>query len=128
MATRSAADGVSYRQCRDRKTVAESCRLTLAGCHHAPGLKIRLLKGKTAPAGFVVQEAAAASDEVFGRVQHHRSGTERAVRHWGSTLSENPMTPDYPKSPFPAQKQPMPGSTDAMQPRPDHGETRARAS
>src|ERR1700716_1632261 len=32
------------------------------------------------------------------------------------------MTPDYPKPPFPSQKQPMPGSTDAMQPRPDHGE------
>ena len=32
------------------------------------------------------------------------------------------MSLDYPKPPFPAQKQPMPGSTDAMQPRPDHGE------
>src|ERR1700737_1804302 len=32
------------------------------------------------------------------------------------------MTPHYPKPPFPSQKQPMPGSTDAMQPRPDHGE------
>jgi NAD(P)-dependent dehydrogenase (short-subunit alcohol dehydrogenase family) len=29
---------------------------------------------------------------------------------------------DYPKPPFAAQKQPTPGSTDAMQPRPDHGE------
>jgi hypothetical protein len=28
------------------------------------------------------------------------------------------MTPDYPKPPFPAQKQSMPGSTEAMQPRP----------
>jgi hypothetical protein len=33
------------------------------------------------------------------------------------------MAPDYPKPPFPAQKQPMPGSRDAKQPRPDHGET-----
>jgi short chain dehydrogenase len=38
------------------------------------------------------------------------------------------MTPDYPKPPFPAQKQPMPGSTDAMQPRPDHGETSYKGS
>jgi len=30
--------------------------------------------------------------------------------------------PDYPKPPFASQKQPMPGTTDAMQPRPDHGE------
>ncbi|UWU90905.1 glucose 1-dehydrogenase [Bradyrhizobium sp. CB1015] len=29
---------------------------------------------------------------------------------------------DYPKPPYPAQQQPMPGSTRAMQPRPDHGE------
>ncbi|MDB5559852.1 MAG: NAD(P)-dependent oxidoreductase [Enterovirga sp.] len=30
---------------------------------------------------------------------------------------------DYPKPPFPDQKQPMPGRTAAMQPVPDHGET-----
>jgi NAD(P)-dependent dehydrogenase (short-subunit alcohol dehydrogenase family) len=29
---------------------------------------------------------------------------------------------EYPKPPYPAQKQPMPGSTRAMDPRPDHGE------
>ncbi len=29
---------------------------------------------------------------------------------------------DYPKPPFPSQQQPMPGSTNAMKPRPDHGE------
>jgi hypothetical protein len=38
------------------------------------------------------------------------------------------MTPDYPKPPFPAQKQPTAGSTDAMQPRPDHGETSYKGS
>jgi NAD(P)-dependent dehydrogenase (short-subunit alcohol dehydrogenase family) len=38
------------------------------------------------------------------------------------------MTPDYPKPLFPAQKQPTPGSTDAMQPRPDHGETSYKGS
>jgi len=38
------------------------------------------------------------------------------------------MSVDYPKPPFPAQKQPMPGSTDAMQPRPDHGETSYKGS
>jgi NAD(P)-dependent dehydrogenase (short-subunit alcohol dehydrogenase family) len=38
------------------------------------------------------------------------------------------MTPDYPKPPFPAQHQPMPGSTDAMQPRPDHGEKSYKGS
>ncbi|WFU58462.1 SDR family oxidoreductase [Bradyrhizobium pachyrhizi] len=31
--------------------------------------------------------------------------------------------PDYPKPPFPSQRQPMPGSTKKMDPRPDHGET-----
>src|ERR1700733_683122 len=34
----------------------------------------------------------------------------------------------HPRPPFPAQKQPMPGSTDAMQPRPDHGETSYKGS
>src|ERR1700716_2552596 len=38
------------------------------------------------------------------------------------------MTPDYPKPPFPAQKQPMPGSTAKMSPRPDHGETSYKGS
>src|SRR5436190_5588677 len=42
--------------------------------------------------------------------------------------TELPMTSDYPKPPFPAQKQPMPGSTNAMQPRPDHGETSYKGS
>ena len=32
------------------------------------------------------------------------------------------MMPDYPKPPFASPRQPMPGSTEAMQPRPDHGE------
>jgi NAD(P)-dependent dehydrogenase (short-subunit alcohol dehydrogenase family) len=36
--------------------------------------------------------------------------------------------PNYPKPPFPSQKQPMPGSTDAMQPRPDHGEKTYKGS
>lgn len=35
---------------------------------------------------------------------------------------------DYPKPPYPAQKQPMPGSTRAMNPRPDHGEESYRGS
>jgi NAD(P)-dependent dehydrogenase (short-subunit alcohol dehydrogenase family) len=30
---------------------------------------------------------------------------------------------DYPKPPYPAQRQPMPGSTAKMDPRPDHGES-----
>jgi hypothetical protein len=30
---------------------------------------------------------------------------------------------DYPKPPYPSQKQPMPGTTAKMDPRPDHGET-----
>ena len=39
------------------------------------------------------------------------------------------MTPDYPEPPFSAQKQPTPGSTDAMRPRvPDHGETSYKGS
>jgi hypothetical protein len=37
------------------------------------------------------------------------------------------MTPDY-LEPLPAQKQPMPGSTDATQPHPAHGETSYKGS
>ena len=74
-------------------------------------------------------EAASAPDEVFGNVQQHKSDRNRAR---GGSLDidnqESPMTPDYPKPPFPAQKQPTPGSTDAMRPRPDHGETSYRGS
>jgi hypothetical protein len=33
------------------------------------------------------------------------------------------MMPDYPRPPFASQRQPVPGTIDAMQPRPDHGET-----
>jgi NAD(P)-dependent dehydrogenase (short-subunit alcohol dehydrogenase family) len=36
--------------------------------------------------------------------------------------------PDYPKPPYPAQRQPMPGSTAKMDPRPDHGETSYKGS
>jgi NAD(P)-dependent dehydrogenase (short-subunit alcohol dehydrogenase family) len=36
--------------------------------------------------------------------------------------------PDYPRPPFPKQKQPMPGATSAMTPRPDHGETSYKGS
>ncbi|EYD74769.1 short-chain dehydrogenase/reductase SDR [Rubellimicrobium mesophilum DSM 19309] len=35
---------------------------------------------------------------------------------------------DYPTPPFPEQQQPMPGRTDQMQPRPDHGEESYRGS
>lgn len=35
---------------------------------------------------------------------------------------------DYPKPPYAAQRQPMPGSTRAMNPRPDHGEESYRGS
>jgi NAD(P)-dependent dehydrogenase (short-subunit alcohol dehydrogenase family) len=36
--------------------------------------------------------------------------------------------PDYPKPPYPNQRQPMPGSTAKMDPRPDHGETSYQGS
>lgn len=36
--------------------------------------------------------------------------------------------PDYPKPPYPSQRQPMPGLTEKMDPRPDHGETSYRGS
>jgi NAD(P)-dependent dehydrogenase (short-subunit alcohol dehydrogenase family) len=36
--------------------------------------------------------------------------------------------PDYPKPPYPAQRQPMPGSTAKMDPRPDHGESSYKGS
>jgi NAD(P)-dependent dehydrogenase (short-subunit alcohol dehydrogenase family) len=38
------------------------------------------------------------------------------------------MPPDYPKPPYPNQRQPMPGSTAKMDPRPDHGETSYKGS
>jgi hypothetical protein len=38
------------------------------------------------------------------------------------------MMPVYPKPPYPSQKQPMPGSIDRMDPRPDHGETSYKGS
>jgi hypothetical protein len=38
------------------------------------------------------------------------------------------MASQYPKPPFPAQKQAMPGATDKMDPRPDHGETSYKGS
>ncbi|MDB5554582.1 MAG: short-chain dehydrogenase/reductase [Rhizobium sp.] len=38
------------------------------------------------------------------------------------------MPIDYPKPPFLSQKQPTPGSTGKMQPRPDHGETSYKGS
>jgi NAD(P)-dependent dehydrogenase (short-subunit alcohol dehydrogenase family) len=38
------------------------------------------------------------------------------------------MLPEYPKPPYPAQKQPMPGWTAEMKPRPDHGETTYKGS
>jgi NAD(P)-dependent dehydrogenase (short-subunit alcohol dehydrogenase family) len=38
------------------------------------------------------------------------------------------ITSQYPKPPFPAQTQAMPGSTEKMDPRPDHGETSYKGS
>src|ERR1700723_2335390 len=38
------------------------------------------------------------------------------------------MSIDYPKPPFPAQKEPMPGKTNAILPKPDHGEESYRGS
>ena len=35
---------------------------------------------------------------------------------------------EYPKPPFPSQQQSMPGVTDAMRPKPDHGEQSYRGS
>src|SRR5436190_14310304 len=35
---------------------------------------------------------------------------------------------EYPKPPFPKQKQPMPGATGKMNPAPDHGETSYKGS
>jgi hypothetical protein len=35
---------------------------------------------------------------------------------------------EHPKPPFPAQQQPMPGATEAMDPRPDHGENSYKGS
>jgi NAD(P)-dependent dehydrogenase (short-subunit alcohol dehydrogenase family) len=38
------------------------------------------------------------------------------------------LMPDYPKPPYPAQRQSMPGSTAKMDPRPDHGESSYKGS
>jgi hypothetical protein len=42
--------------------------------------------------------------------------------------AEKVMMPDYPRPPFALQKQPVPGTADAMQPRPDHGEKTYKAT
>jgi hypothetical protein len=34
----------------------------------------------------------------------------------------------YPQPPFPTAKQPMPGDTEAMDPKPDHGEEATKAA
>ena len=36
--------------------------------------------------------------------------------------------PDYPRPPYPAQRQPMPGSTAKMELRPDHGDASYKGS
>src|SRR5215213_1457985 len=41
---------------------------------------------------------------------------------------EKAMANDFPEPPFPEQQQPMPGSSAAMDPQPDHGETSYRGS
>jgi NAD(P)-dependent dehydrogenase (short-subunit alcohol dehydrogenase family) len=38
------------------------------------------------------------------------------------------MPPDYPKPPYLSRKQPMPGATGKMEPRPDHGESSYKGS
>lgn len=38
------------------------------------------------------------------------------------------MLNEYPKPPYPSQRQPMPGSMAKMDPRPDHGETSYKGS
>jgi NAD(P)-dependent dehydrogenase (short-subunit alcohol dehydrogenase family) len=67
--------------------------------------------------------------------------TTRAARRfsppaerWGASgigscePQEDAMHVDYPKPPYPSQKQPTPGSTAKMDPRPDHGETSYKGS
>ena len=41
---------------------------------------------------------------------------------------EASMSADSPRPPFPEQQQPMPGSSSAMDPRPDHGEASYKGS
>src|SRR5258707_14950239 len=43
-------------------------------------------------------------------------------------MTQDILMPEYPKPPYPSQKQPMPGSTAKMDPRPDHGETSYKGS
>src|SRR3954454_7282736 len=55
--------------------------------------------------------------------------TKQLVRLlWKAGPKDVHMQQQYPKPPFPAQKQPMPGLTNRMDPRPDHGETSYRGS
>ena len=39
-----------------------------------------------------------------------------------------PIMNEHPRPPFPRQQQPMPGETNAMRPKPDHGENSYRGS
>ena len=43
-------------------------------------------------------------------------------------LQSDATMDEHAKPPFPKQKQPMPGKTDAMEPAPDHGEKSYRGS
>src|ERR1700679_3896690 len=58
--------------------------------------------------------------------------SERIFRHPAlflrSRIDGVPMTAHFPKPPFPARKQSMPGSTGKMNPRPDHGESSYKGS
>jgi len=54
---------------------------------------------------------------------------QNAPSRTGSTQAQAPArTPDYPKPPFPEQRQPFPGLARDMRPRPDHGEESYRGS
>src|SRR4051812_26139674 len=64
----------------------------------------------------------------------HCGTTRKGAKRWprnncgpGATL-EHGARMNYPKPPFPKQQQPMPGTTDAMKPIPDHGETSYKGS
>ena len=60
------------------------------------------------------------------RVDPNRRGDDNTKQPGGSNPDRGerpaPVRPDYPKPPFPEQRQELPGTFRAMDPRPDHGE------
>lgn len=95
-----------------------ACRGTTNAAVEILCLRLQLALGESATDRISLSRAGCAAatrcDSAAPRVCH-ASAAASSVRRTQPVI-------DYPKPPYPAQRQPMPGSTRAMRPRPDHGE------